>query len=134
MSTASAPNAPDAPVATSMVSDKPPAWVCNVAESPITAWSTSALMLAAVPLCVKNPLGFPHLVQLPLFAAIFGGSGYMVHVGDPVNGSGTTTAWSLTYLFLNGRKALVSRRPGPIALAAAAAAQAGTYGWYYSKT
>ncbi|CEQ39115.1 SPOSA6832_00591, partial [Sporobolomyces salmonicolor] len=114
--------------------------------------------LAAVPLCVKNPLGFPHLVQLPLFAAIFGGSGcvsYMVHVGDPVNGSGTTTgpsssllspcrvsasscpvflAWSLTYLFLNGRKALVSRRPGPIALAAAAAAQAGTYGWYYSKT
>ncbi|GAA5860570.1 hypothetical protein JCM1840_000303 [Sporobolomyces johnsonii] len=126
--------APTAPVTTAADSDKAPAWVSNVAESPIAAWSTSGLMLAAVPLCVRNPLGFPHLVQLPLFAAIFGGSGYMVHVGDPVNGSGTTTAWSLIYLFLNGRKALVSRRPGPIALAAVAAAQAGTYGWYYSKT
>lgn len=65
------------------------------------------------------PLGFPYLVQLPLFAAIFGGSGrvvllapwdgkgwelilfgmlyrYMINAGDAVNGAGTTTgAFSL---------------------------------------
>lgn len=41
------------------------------------------------------------------------------------------TAWSLVYLFLNGRKALSARRPGPIALAGVVAAQAATYGAYY---
>lgn len=93
--------------------------------------------LAAVPATVKAPLGFPYLVQLPLFAAIFGGTGcvaaagsdseeltsaagrYMIHAGDPVNGSGTATAWSLTYLFLHSKRALVSKRPAPIALTVA---------------
>ncbi|GAA6062997.1 hypothetical protein JCM10212_004979 [Sporobolomyces blumeae] len=130
MSTAPSQSAP--PVAPTTALNRPPAWVCSVAESPTAAWATSALLLSAVPLCVKTPLGFPHLVQLPLFAAIFGGSGYMIQAGDPINGSGTTTAWSLTYLFLHGRKALASRRPGPIALATAVAAQASTYGYYYS--
>ncbi|GAA5924190.1 uncharacterized protein JCM15063_005569 [Sporobolomyces koalae] len=122
---------PAAPTSSSTLS-KPPAWVCAVAEQPTTAWLTSGVLLAAVPFCVKRAAGFPHLVQLPLFAAIFGGSGYMIQAGDPINGSGTTTAWSLTYLFLHGKKALVSKRPGPIALAATVAAQAGMYGYYYS--
>ncbi|KWU42235.1 pathogenesis-related protein 1-like protein, partial [Rhodotorula sp. JG-1b] len=56
---------------------------------------------------------------------------YMIKAGDPVNGAGTTTAWSLVYLFFNGRKALASRRPGPIALSSLVAAQAATYGYYY---
>ena len=85
----------------------------------------------------------------------------MISAGDPLNGSGTTTgasrapfaplsapllpelqaltrppslaraAWSLVYLFLNGRKALSARRPGPVALAGIVAAQAATYGGYY---
>ncbi|GAA5851009.1 hypothetical protein JCM5353_007179 [Sporobolomyces roseus] len=111
---------------------KPPSWICSIAENPQAAWTTSALLLAAVPLCVKAPIGFPHLVQLPLFATIFGGSGYMVKAGDPINGSGTTTAWSLTYLFLHAKNAIVSRRPGPIALVTGVAAQAGCYGYYYA--
>lgn len=41
-------------------------------------------------------------------------------------------AWSLTYLFLHGKKALVSKRPGPVALASAVGLQAATYGYYYS--
>lgn len=130
--------------------------------------------LGAVPLTVKLPLGFPHLVQLPLFAMIFGGSGYvrarakdvdtqlipvgcysyMIHAGDPLNGAGTTTgkaeevrdgclkgtanvflaflpAWSLTYLFLHGKKAFVSRRPAPILLSSAMAANVVLYGVEY---
>ncbi|GAA5832840.1 hypothetical protein JCM3766R1_007063 [Sporobolomyces carnicolor] len=127
MSTAS-----NARVETGYTLSKPPAWVCSVAETPNAAWLTSGLLLAAVPFCVKRAVGFPHLVQLPLFAAIFGGSGYMIQAGDAINGSGTTTAWSLTYLFLHGKKALVSKRPGPVALASAVGLQAATYGYYYS--
>lgn len=41
------------------------------------------------------------------------------------------TAWSLTYLFLHGKRAFVAKRPGPIALAGVVAAQAGLYGSYY---
>lgn len=48
-----------------------------------------------------------------------GTSRYMIHAGDPVNGSGTATAWSLTYLFLHSKRALVSRRPAPIVLTVA---------------
>ncbi|GAA5846505.1 hypothetical protein JCM9279_006718 [Rhodotorula babjevae] len=110
---------------------KLPPWLVSVAESPAIAWSTSGALIAALPLCVRSPVGFPQLIQLPLFAAVFGGSGYMISAGDPLNGSGTTTAWSLVYLFLNGRKALSARRPGPIALAGVVAAQAATYGGYY---
>ncbi|TKA50122.1 hypothetical protein B0A53_06469 [Rhodotorula sp. CCFEE 5036] len=108
-----------------------PRWLVQTAEQPTFPWSTSAVLLGALPLVVRAPVGFPQLIQLPVFAAIFGGSGYMIKAGDPVNGAGTTTAWSLVYLFFNGRKALASRRPGPIALSSLVAAQAATYGYYY---
>ncbi|GAA5883250.1 hypothetical protein JCM3774_000644 [Rhodotorula dairenensis] len=108
-----------------------PRWLVNTAEQPTFPWSTSAVLLGALPLCVRTPVGFPQLIQLPVFAAIFGGSGYMIRAGDPVNGAGTTTAWSLVYLFFNGRNALESRRPGPIALSSLVAAQAATFGYYY---
>ncbi|POY70765.1 hypothetical protein BMF94_6175 [Rhodotorula taiwanensis] len=108
-----------------------PSWLVATVERPAFPWSTSAILLAALPLCVKSPVGFPQLIQLPCFAAIFGGSGYMIQAGDPLNGAGTTTAWSLVYLFFNGRKAFASRRPGPMALSSLVAAQAATFGWYY---
>ncbi|GAA5857632.1 hypothetical protein JCM8547_004306 [Rhodosporidiobolus lusitaniae] len=108
-----------------------PGVVARAATSPYPAWSTSAALLASVPFCVRNPFGYPHLLQLPAAAGIFGFSGYMVDAGDALNGAGTTTAWSLTYLFFNARKAFQSRRPGPIGLAGVAAAQAGVYGWWY---
>ena len=41
-------------------------------------------------------------------------------------------AWSLTYLFLHAKNAIVSRRPGPLALVTGVAAQAGCYGYYYA--
>lgn len=93
----------------------------------------------------------------------------MIKVGDPLNGSGTTTgvsadflslldavppslrraeldgciqstreltqpprtAWSLIYLLLNTRKAIVARSPTALAVTGVVAAQAGLYGSYY---
>ncbi|GAA5997025.1 Aim19p [Rhodotorula paludigena] len=127
----SAPARPPALAAPPSPTAKLPPWLVRTAESPLFAWSTSGILLAALPLCVRAPTGFPQLIQLPVFATIFGGSGYMVRAGDPLNGSGTTTAWSLVYLFLNGRKALTARRSGPLALSGLVAAQAATYGSYY---
>ncbi|KAK4049749.1 hypothetical protein OIO90_005330 [Microbotryomycetes sp. JL221] len=119
------------------------ALIDRIVETPYLPWLTSGLLLANVPSCVKIPLGYPPLVQLPL---------YMIHVGDPLNGSGTTTgtlvslssqatptatdpflniAWSLIYLF-HARKALRSRRPGPLLLCSVVAAQAATFGYFYN--
>ncbi|KAM0792979.1 hypothetical protein ACM66B_002733 [Microbotryomycetes sp. NB124-2] len=104
----------------------------QIVEKPYFPWLTSALFLTNIPSCVKRPIGYPPLVQLPLFSLIFGFSGYMIHVGDPLNGSGTTTAWSLIYLF-HAKKAIKSGRPGPMLLTAVVAAQAATFGYFYNE-
>ncbi len=48
----------------------------------------------------------PPYWQLAGFSAVFAGGGYMIAQGDPINGSGTVTAWSLMYLAFNSRYAL----------------------------
>lgn len=53
------------------------------------------------------------------------------YYGDHTDPLPCRTAWSLVYLFFNGRKAFASRRPGPMALSSLVAAQAATFGWYY---
>jgi len=52
----------------------------------------------------------PQLAAPPLafrlgFSAVFAGGGYITSCGDYRNGSGTTTAWSLAYLFFYTRQA-----------------------------
>ncbi|GAA5826281.1 hypothetical protein JCM11251_007239 [Rhodosporidiobolus azoricus] len=131
MSSPIAPAAAQAPTTPTAPTSSVPAPIAALATSPYPAWTTSAVLLAALPLCVKAPRGFPHLIQLPAFAAVFGGSGYMIQSGDALNGAGTTTAWSLIYLFFNARKAYRTQRPGPLALAGVAGAQAALYGWWY---
>ncbi|SCV72710.1 BQ2448_4247 [Microbotryum intermedium] len=121
----------DASTSTLQTEPARPSLLSSIMTTPYLPWAASAVLLASVPPCVKAPLGFPHLVQLPLFALIFGGSGYMIQAGDPYNGAGTTTAWSLTYLFFHGRKALVSRKPIPILLASTIATQALVAGGFY---
>ncbi|SGY66529.1 BQ5605_C004g02683 [Microbotryum silenes-dioicae] len=136
----------DASTSTRPIEPARPSLLSSIMTTPYLPWATSAVLLASVPPCVKAPLGFPHLVQLPLFALIFGGSGYMIRTGDPYNGAGTTTGkfhhdrrplspeqptWSLTYLFFHGRKALASRKPIPILLASTMATQALVAGGFY---
>ncbi|KAF9361549.1 hypothetical protein BGX34_007081 [Mortierella sp. NVP85] len=52
------------------------------------------------------------------FSAVWAGSGYMKYAKDPDNGSGTTTAWCLTYSFLFLKRAITQPRPMPSLVAA----------------
>ncbi|OSX59610.1 hypothetical protein POSPLADRAFT_1151133, partial [Postia placenta MAD-698-R-SB12] len=74
----------------------------------------------------------PPLMHRVGFGAIFAGAGYVVSCGDTRNGSGITTAWSLTYLFLNLRKSLLTaRHPLSLVLTAATLASSTVYGSEY---
>ncbi|KAI1295219.1 hypothetical protein EDD11_007947 [Mortierella claussenii] len=57
--------------------------------------------------------GLPHFGLMMAFTAIWTGSGYMKYMKDPDNGSGTTTAWCMTYMFLNMRRTFRQPKPMP---------------------
>ncbi|KAG0364563.1 hypothetical protein BC939DRAFT_530165 [Gamsiella multidivaricata] len=90
----------------------------KLAASPYPEWTLSALCAASVPIAAKAGSGFPHFGVMMGFSAIWAGSGYMKYAKDPDNGSGTTTAWCLTYLFLNLRRTVRQPKPMPSLVAA----------------
>jgi hypothetical protein len=49
------------------------------------------LAAAAIPAALAKKPGVPSFFQNAAFAAIFGGAGYVSHVGDPENGAGIAT-------------------------------------------
>ncbi|KAI0074782.1 hypothetical protein K474DRAFT_1665065 [Panus rudis PR-1116 ss-1] len=99
-------------------------------QSPIPIWSLSGLFFATS-VFPPNPSRPPIMIRLG-FGAIFAGAGYVLSTGDARNGSGISTAWSLTYLFLNLRKSL---RPPysllSLSLSGATLASAALYGTEY---
>lgn len=48
----------------------------------------------AIPAAVAKKPGVPSFFQCTAFSAIFGGAGYVSHVGDPENGAGIATGTS----------------------------------------
>ncbi|KAK3813821.1 MAG: hypothetical protein JOS17DRAFT_449836 [Linnemannia elongata] len=90
----------------------------RLAASPYPEWSLSALCAASIPAAARLSPAMPHFGIMMGFSAIWAGSGYMKHVGDAENGSGTTTAWCLTYLFLNLRRTIRQPKPMPSLLVA----------------
>ncbi|KAK7685410.1 hypothetical protein QCA50_011273 [Cerrena zonata] len=99
-------------------------------QSPVPMWIVSGIFLASsvVP---PNPLR-PPLMQRLGFGAIFAGAGYVTSTGDIYNGTGISTAWSLTYLFLNIRKALRPPRSSlSLILSSAALFSSTLYGTEY---
>ncbi|KAH9947190.1 hypothetical protein B0H21DRAFT_739992 [Amylocystis lapponica] len=77
----------------------------------------------------QSPLN--HILVL-MSSFIFAGAGYVLSAGDARNGSGISTAWSLTYLFLNLRKSLMPpRSPVSLALTGATVASSVLYGSEY---
>ncbi|PCH40688.1 hypothetical protein WOLCODRAFT_136943 [Wolfiporia cocos MD-104 SS10] len=99
-------------------------------QSPTPAWSLAGLFLASSLIPPKPHL--PPLMHRIGFGAIFAGTGYVLSCGDAHNGSGMTTAWSLTYLFLNFRKSLTTSRSAvSLALTGATLASSVLYGTEY---
>ncbi|KAF9975780.1 hypothetical protein BGZ73_000451 [Actinomortierella ambigua] len=92
----------------------------KLAAMPYPEWGMAALCAAAAPAAAKSAAGMPHFGVLMGFSAIYGFSGYMKHMNDPDNGSGTTTSWSLIYLFLNLRRTIRQPMPMPTLLVAGA--------------
>ncbi|KAI6046809.1 hypothetical protein EDC04DRAFT_2876603 [Pisolithus marmoratus] len=100
-------------------------YVQPVAQSKLPALTTSILFAtsALVPPAVLGlNVYFPPYLQCVGFSCL----------GDHRNGSGITTAWSLTYLFLHLRKTLKAPRyPLMLAMASGAAGCAALYGTEY---
>ncbi|KAH7922045.1 hypothetical protein BV22DRAFT_1037905 [Leucogyrophana mollusca] len=75
---------------------------------------------------------FPPYLHRAGFSLVLGGAAYVLSTGDTRNGSGITTAWSLTYLFLHLRRSLrPPLHPLTLALTGGSAACAGLYGTQY---
>ncbi|KAI8058370.1 hypothetical protein BDF22DRAFT_772893 [Syncephalis plumigaleata] len=102
----------------------------------IDRWSQSALPVTAmsvmcgvaIPFSGMARLALPSHMQLLGFTSIFGMAAYANHKKDIDNAAGIATAWSLVYLFVNGRAALRTLRPAPLLLLAAATGNATIYG------
>ncbi|KAI0940390.1 hypothetical protein AcW1_005139 [Taiwanofungus camphoratus] len=75
---------------------------------PFPAWGLAGLFLASSVIPPRPTI--PPIMHRIGFGVIFLGAGYVLSTGDARNGSGITTAWSLTYLFLNLRKSLTPPR------------------------
>ncbi|CUA67818.1 hypothetical protein RSOLAG22IIIB_03247 [Rhizoctonia solani] len=99
-----------------------------IAHSPWPIWISGAIFMSTAGL---KSAGLPPLYQRIGFPFIFLGAGYVLSTGDKRNGSGISTAWSATYLFLNGRTALRTRSPSALMLTAAATTTLGIYGTEY---
>jgi len=103
-------------------------YVRPAAHSPWPIWTSGILFMSTAGI---KSAGLPPLYQRIGFPFIFLGAGYVLSTGDKRNGSGIATAWSATYLFLNGRNALRAKTPASLGLTAAATAMLALYGSEY---
>ncbi|CAG8532840.1 8368_t:CDS:2 [Paraglomus occultum] len=102
-----------------------------LAKTPYSAWAMSALCFASTPAAMMKFTGVPSLLELSAFGFIFAGAGYITSTGDITNGSGTTTAWSLSYMLFNMSRAVKSKKPLPLILMSGALANAALHGKQY---
>ncbi|KAI5837621.1 hypothetical protein DFP73DRAFT_567771 [Morchella snyderi] len=112
----------------------------DYAESPLPAWAFSAAILSQLPLARKhNAKLFPRPWTLLLFSSTMALGGWMTYDHAPIDGAGTTAAWSFLYLMVNGVRKSVKqlvrlRNPLPLGIAGFAAVNAITHGNYYFNT
>ncbi|KAI7900096.1 altered inheritance of mitochondria protein 19 [Cokeromyces recurvatus] len=110
------------------VEEKATTWIDKQSNSPYPIWALSALTLATLPLSIRKSPGIPSLFQTIAFSSIFAGAGYVINTGDAENGSGISTAWCLSWSFLNAKTALKSMKPVPITLLSAVTLNTIIYG------
>ncbi|WBW72094.1 mitochondrial membrane protein,TMEM14 superfamily member Aim19 [Schizosaccharomyces osmophilus] len=75
-----------------------------------------AFVLASIPRALKRPVGGPFAPGCLLCGSFGAVGGLAIGSGDLANGSGISTAWSLAYLMINGKKSIKSFRLYPLAL------------------
>ncbi|KAJ2156375.1 hypothetical protein GGF46_005230 [Coemansia sp. RSA 552] len=102
-----------------------------LAHSPIPALALSAVNLGALSAARKAARGYPTIIQCTWYTGIFAAASYCIQTGDTINGSGLVSGWSAIWMFFNARKALRSRKPVPISIAATVAAIGTIYGYEY---
>ncbi|KAF9104528.1 hypothetical protein BGX27_010057 [Mortierella sp. AM989] len=90
----------------------------RLAASPYPDWTLSAICAASLPTAARAASGLPHLGVMMGLTGMWGVAGYMKHMKDPDNGSGTTTAWCLLYLFINMKRTILQPKPMPSLLLA----------------
>ncbi|GAA96110.1 uncharacterized protein L969DRAFT_43635 [Mixia osmundae IAM 14324] len=99
----------------------------RLGKSPYPAWITSGALFVGNGLTLLKHPGLPPFVQLSGFWLIFGFSGYAT-TKDWQNGAGISTAWSMSYLFLNAKRAVKSRGPAALALTSVMLGNLAIYG------
>ncbi|GAO48470.1 hypothetical protein G7K_2643-t1 [Saitoella complicata NRRL Y-17804] len=102
------------------------------ATSPIPAWTFSGALLATLPKTRQHLHGYPGPISTAFIGGVTALSGYFTMTGEHHNGAGVTTAWSMGYLLINGRKGLFSFRPWPLGLTMLALGNMAAYGSYYA--
>ncbi|KIK96095.1 hypothetical protein PAXRUDRAFT_32603 [Paxillus rubicundulus Ve08.2h10] len=102
-------------------------------KAPALALSSLFAVSAFLPPTLLRPNAyFPPYLHRVGFSVIFGGAAYVLSTEDVRNGSGITTAWSLTYLVLHLKKSLgAPRHPLTLAMSGGAAGCAALYGTEY---
>ncbi|PWW78968.1 hypothetical protein C7212DRAFT_309488 [Tuber magnatum] len=108
------------------------------AESPLPAWASSIAILYQLPDSKRlyNSRLLPRPWTVLLFSSLFIASGWMAYDNAPIDGAGTTAAWSAIYCIMNGSprklgKLLRFGRVAPLGITGFAAANTVTHGYYY---
>ncbi|EEB06116.1 fungal protein [Schizosaccharomyces japonicus yFS275] len=94
----------------------------------VPAFGFSTALLASLKRAWRRPQGGPFMTSCLLCGGMNAVGAFAIHDQDLTNGAGIATAWSLAYLLMNGKPALQSLRPYPIALSAFALVNAAGYG------
>ncbi|CAN6619003.1 hypothetical protein TRVA0_007S02586 [Trichomonascus vanleenenianus] len=102
--------------------------IYNSCETPLPAALAAASLFASYPIAARKPNFRPAKGSILGFGTAFALGGFIIYDGDLTNGAGFASAWSILYLMVNGKPALKSMRPWPVAISGLVAFNAINYG------
>ncbi|KAK9466808.1 hypothetical protein V1512DRAFT_262397 [Lipomyces arxii] len=98
------------------------------AVTPYPAWAFTSALALTFPRANAMKGYYPRSLSCAGFGSVIAFGGYMIHDNDVINGAGFTSAWSILYLLVNGRKAITQLKPWPAFLSMFALGNATLYG------
>ncbi|KAK9455846.1 hypothetical protein V1511DRAFT_458382 [Dipodascopsis uninucleata] len=100
----------------------------RLAITPYPAWGFSAALLATIPRANSFAQYRPRPLSCVGFGSVIAFGGYIISDNDAINGAGFTSAWSILYLLVNGRRGITQLKPWPAMLSMYALGNAVVYG------